>query len=68
MFYENPRFFVAGDCHIEEELTKEEILRISCEMGLPMWIRSASPCLASRISYGTQLAQELLCLIAEGEN
>jgi pyridinium-3,5-biscarboxylic acid mononucleotide sulfurtransferase len=33
-----------------------------------MWIKSASPCLASRIPYGAQLAPELLCLIAEGEN
>jgi uncharacterized protein len=53
---------------IEAELTKEEIRRISREMGLAMWNKSASPCLASRIPYGTQITPELLCVIAEGEN
>jgi uncharacterized protein len=52
---------------IEAELTKEEIRRLSREKGLPTWNRPASPCLASRIPYGTPITLETLQLIAEGE-
>jgi pyridinium-3,5-biscarboxylic acid mononucleotide sulfurtransferase len=52
---------------LEAKLTKEEIRRLSFEMGLPTWDRPASPCLASRIPYGTPVTVEILKQISEGE-
>jgi uncharacterized protein len=52
---------------IEAELTKEEIRYLSREKGLPTWNKPASPCLASRIPYGTPVTLEILQMIAEGE-
>ena len=52
---------------IEAGLSKEEIRTISREMGLPTWDKPASPCLASRIPYGTALTPDLLRTIEEGE-
>jgi pyridinium-3,5-biscarboxylic acid mononucleotide sulfurtransferase len=52
---------------LEAKLTKEEIRRLSLEMGLPTWDRPASPCLASRIPYGTPVTVEILKQISEGE-
>ena len=52
---------------LEAGLTKEEIRRLSKEKGLPTWDRPASPCLASRIPYGTAVTPEILHKIAEGE-
>ncbi len=52
---------------IEAELTKEEVRQLSREKGLPTWNKPASPCLASRIPYGTPVTLETLKLIAGGE-
>ncbi len=52
----------------EVALTKEEIRRLSKTRGLPTWDKPASPCLASRIPYGTSVTQDILKKIAEGEN
>lgn len=52
---------------IKAELTKEEVRHLSREKGLPTWNKPASPCLASRIPYGTPVTLETLQLIAEGE-
>jgi uncharacterized protein len=52
---------------IEAELTKEEVRHLSREKGLPTWNKPASPCLASRIPYGTPVTLETLQLIADGE-
>jgi uncharacterized protein len=52
---------------IEAELTKEEVRHLSREKGLPTWNKPASPCLASRIPYGTPVTLETLQLISEGE-
>jgi uncharacterized protein len=52
---------------LEAELTKEEIRRLSQERGLPTWDRPASPCLASRIPYGTPVTEQTLIQIFEGE-
>jgi uncharacterized protein len=51
----------------EAELTKDEIRHLSKERGLPTWDRPASPCLASRIPYGTPVTPESLSKIATGE-
>ncbi len=52
---------------IEAELTKEEIRCLSHDRGLPTWNKPASPCLASRIPYGTTVTSDILHMIAEGE-
>jgi uncharacterized protein len=52
---------------VEAELTKEEIRQLSHDRGLPTWNKPASPCLASRIPYGTPVTLETLHLISEGE-
>jgi len=41
-------------------LTKDEIRRLSKEMGIPGWDRPSFACLASRIPYGTQISESLL--------
>jgi uncharacterized protein len=51
----------------EVELTKDEIRRLSKKRGLPTWDRPASPCLASRIPYGTPVTRDILRRIADGE-
>ena len=51
----------------EAGLTKDEIRRLSRDLALPTWDKPASPCLASRIPYGTHVTQEILNTINEGE-
>jgi uncharacterized protein len=52
---------------LEAGLTKDEIRQLSREKGLPTWDRPASPCLASRIPYGTPVTAGTLSKIAGGE-
>jgi len=52
---------------LEAGLTKDEIRQLSREKGLPTWDRPASPCLASRIPYGTPVTEGTLYKIARGE-
>jgi pyridinium-3,5-biscarboxylic acid mononucleotide sulfurtransferase len=52
---------------LEAGLTKTDIRRLSREMGLPTWDKPASPCLATRIPFGTPVTAEVLVKIAEGE-
>jgi uncharacterized protein len=40
--------------------TKDEIRALSRRRGLPTWAQPASPCLASRIPYGTEVTPERL--------
>lgn len=51
----------------EAGLNKEEIRTLSRRLGLPTWDRPSSPCLASRIPYGTPVTEEVLVKIAQGE-
>ena len=51
----------------EAELTKEEIRILSREMGLPSWDKPSSPCLATRIPYGTHLFRDTLEQINKAE-
>ncbi|MHC1578379.1 MAG: ATP-dependent sacrificial sulfur transferase LarE [Dehalococcoidia bacterium] len=51
----------------EVGLTKAEIRRLSKKRGLPTWNKPASPCLASRIPYGTPVTRDALHRIAAGE-
>ena len=52
---------------LESELTKDEIRQLSHENGLPTWDKPASPCLASRIPYGTPVTEDVVQKIAAGE-
>lgn len=52
---------------IEAGLFKEEIRLFSKEMGLPTWNRPSSPCLSSRIPYGSRITIESLQRISKAE-
>jgi len=51
----------------EAELTKAEIRQLSRQMGLPTAEIPASPCLASRISYGLEVTEERLRQVDQAE-
>lgn len=52
---------------LEAGLTKRDIRRLSRGLGLPGWDRPASPCLATRIPFGTPITAEALGRIRAGE-
>jgi uncharacterized protein len=52
---------------LEAGFTKDDVRQLSKKMGLPTWNKPASPCLASRIPYGTPVSQPVLTRIGEGE-
>jgi len=52
---------------MEVKLTKEDIRQLSREMNLPTADVPASPCLASRISYGLEITEQRLKQIEEAE-
>ncbi len=52
----------------EVGLSKDEIRALSRRAGLPTWDMPASPCLASRISYGTPVTPGRLRRIEEAES
>lgn len=52
---------------IEAGLTKADIREASRRRGLPTWDRPASPCLASRIPYGTAITAERMARIDAAE-
>ena len=52
---------------IEVGLNKEEVRELSRRATLPTWNKPASPCLSSRIAYGTPVTIERLSKIDQGE-
>jgi uncharacterized protein len=52
----------------EAGLTKAEVRALSRELGLPTWDQPASPCLASRIPYGTAVSDEAMRRVERAEN
>ena len=53
---------------IEVGLTKSEVRELSRTAGLPTWDKPASPCLSSRIAYGTTVTIERLSKVDQGED
>lgn len=51
----------------EAKLTKDDIRRLSRQLGLPTADIPSSPCLASRISYGLEITSERLRQVDEAE-
>lgn len=52
---------------IEAGISKSEVRKLSRQRGLPTWDRPASPCLSSRIAYGTPVTIERLSTVERGE-
>lgn len=52
---------------IEAGLSKNEVRELSRRVGLPTWDKPASPCLSSRIAYGTTVTIERLGKVERGE-
>jgi uncharacterized protein len=48
-------------------MSKREVRELSRAAGLPTWDKPASPCLSSRIAYGTPVTIERLGTIDRGE-
>jgi uncharacterized protein len=53
---------------VEAQFSKEDIRRGSKLLGLPTWKKPASPCLSSRVPYGTPITATMLSQIAQGES
>ncbi|MHC4737106.1 MAG: ATP-dependent sacrificial sulfur transferase LarE [Planctomycetota bacterium] len=53
---------------MEAQLTKDDIRRLSRDLNLPTADVPASPCLASRISYGLEVTEQRLKQIEEAED
>jgi uncharacterized protein len=52
---------------LDARLTKVEIRGLSRSAGLSTWDRPASPCLSSRIPYGTEVTPEALARVEQAE-
>ena len=52
---------------IEVGMSKSEVRELSRRVGLPTWDKPASPCLSSRIAYGTAVTIERLSKVDRGE-
>ncbi len=52
---------------IEVGISKQEVRELSRRAGLPTWDKPASPCLSSRIAYGTPVTIERLSTVDRGE-
>lgn len=53
---------------VEAGLSKVEVRELSRLAGLPTWDKPASPCLSSRIAYGTEVTIERLATVDQGED
>jgi uncharacterized protein len=52
---------------VEVGMSKREVRELSLRAGLPTWDKPASPCLSSRIAYGTPVTIERLRTVDTGE-
>ena len=52
---------------VEAGMSKREVRELSRRLGLPTWDKPASPCLSSRIAYGTTVTIKRLRTVDRGE-
>jgi uncharacterized protein len=52
----------------EAGMTKDDVRQLSRAMGLPTWDLPASPCLSSRVPYGTAVTPAVLRTVERAEN
>ena len=52
---------------IENDFTKEDIRKFASKRKLETWDRPASPCLSSRLPYGTKVTIEALLMVSKSE-
>lgn len=52
---------------VEARFTKAEVRQASRVLGLPTWEKPSSPCLSSRVPYGTHITATMLSQIAQAE-
>lgn len=53
---------------VEVGMSKSEVRELSLRAGLPTWDQPASPCLSSRLAYGTPVTIERLRAVETGED
>ena len=53
---------------VEAGMGKEDIRALACDLGLPVWNKPSSACLASRIPYGQPLTRQTLCMVEAAED
>ena len=52
---------------VDSGITKKDIRTLAQDMGLPVWDKPSSACLASRIPYNERITREGLRMVEEGE-
>jgi len=52
----------------DARLTKKEVRELAKYLGLEIWDKPSSPCLSSRIPYGSEVTLKKLAMIEESEN
>lgn len=59
----------AGAWHplVEAGLSKPEVRALAAHLGLPVWDKPATPCLASRVQYGESITEQTLLMIETAE-
>ena len=53
---------------VEAGMGKEDIRALARKLGLPVWNKPSSACLASRILYGQPLTRQTLCMVEAAED
>ena len=53
---------------VEACMGKEDIRALARDLGLPVWNKPSSACLASRIPYGQPLIRQTLCMVEAAED
>jgi uncharacterized protein len=67
-----PGLQAANEYHVisplkEAQLTKQDVRDLAKQLDLEIWDKPASPCLASRIPYGSRVSPRKLAIIEEAE-
>ncbi len=52
----------------DAKLTKNEVRELAKYLGLEIWDKPSSPCLSSRVPYGSKITMEKLAMIEKAEN